>query len=235
MIDLTLPPRWHSALRAELDQPYIAELQGFLAAELAADTPVFPAVEDWFAALARTAPEDVRVVILGQDPYHGAGQAHGLSFSVRPGVRVRPSLRNIYKELHGDLGIPPASHGYLAHWADQGVLLLNTTLTVRAASPASHAGRGWERLTDAVIRVVDAGPQPVVFLLWGAHARTKATLVDASRHCVLQSAHPSPLSARTGFFGSAPFSKANAFLAAHGRGTIDWALPAIDQHGSISA
>lgn len=235
MIDLTLPPRWREALRAELGQPYVAQLRRFLAAEMAADTPVFPPADDWFAALDRTAPEDVRVVILGQDPYHGAGQAHGLSFSVRPGVRVPPSLRNIYKEVQGDLGVPPAQHGYLAHWADQGVLLLNTTLTVRSGSPASHAGRGWERLTDAIIRAVDAGPQPVVFMLWGAHAQKKAALVDATRHCVLRSAHPSPLSARTGFFGSAPFSKANAFLAAHGRGTIDWALPPVDQHGSIPA
>ena len=227
---MTLPhlhPSWRDALRAEWDSPYMAELQAFLAAEEAGGTCVFPSPEDRFAALDLTPLDQVRVVILGQDPYHGEGQAHGLSFSVRPGVRLPPSLRNIYKELASDLGLPPAAHGHLRRWAEQGVLLLNTTLTVRMGSAASHAGRGWERFTDAVVRAVDAQPQPSVFLLWGAHAQKKAAFVDAMRHCVIRSVHPSPLSARGGFFGSRPFSQANAFLAAHGRGTIDWALPPI--------
>lgn len=234
MADIRLHPSWNAALRTEFDQPYMIALERFLADEQAAGATVFPPPADRFAALALTPPDDVRVVILGQDPYHGAGQAHGLCFSVRPGVRVPPSLVNIYKEMESDLGIPRADHGYLRHWAEQGVLLLNTTLTVRMGSAASHAGRGWERFTDAVIRRVDAGPHPVVFLLWGGHAQKKAAFVDATRHCVLRSAHPSPLSARGGFFGSRPFSRANAFLAEQGRGTIDWALPAIGGRGSNS-
>ena len=220
-----LPPHWRDALAAELDQPYLATLDAFLAAEQARGERMFPPEADRFAALALTPPEAVKVVILGQDPYHGEGQAHGLSFSVPPGVKIPPSLRNFFKELGHDLGIPPAAHGNLRHWAEQGVLLLNTTLTVRAGAAASHAGQGWERLTDAIVRVVDAGPEPVVFLLWGAHAQLKAWFVDAARHLVLRSVHPSPLSARGGFFGSRPFSQANAFLASHGRVPIDWALP----------
>ncbi len=203
----------------------MADLCAFLKAERDAGVDVFPPRADRFAALDLTPLDRVRVVILGQDPYHGAGQAHGLCFSVKPGVRVPPSLVNIYKELDSDLGIPRAGHGYLRHWAEQGVLLLNTTLTVRAGVAGSHAGRGWERFTDAVIRLVDAGPEPVVFMLWGAQAQKKAAFVDATRHCVLRSVHPSPLSARGGFFGSRPFSRANAFLVAHGRPPIDWALP----------
>ncbi|MBN2973756.1 uracil-DNA glycosylase [Roseomonas aeriglobus] len=225
MADIRLHPSWREPLQREFDQPYMAELQRFLADERAAGATVFPPESDWFAALDLTPRDKVRVVILGQDPYHGQGQAHGLGFSVRPGVRVPPSLVNIYKEMESDLGIPRADHGHLRHWAEQGVLLLNTTLTVRMGSPTSHAGRGWEQFTDAIIRLVDAGPHPVVFLLWGAHAQKKAAFVDTTRHCVIRSAHPSPLSARGGFFGSRPFSQANAFLAAHGRGTIDWALP----------
>jgi uracil-DNA glycosylase len=221
---LGIPQSWR-ALEAAIDPAAIADLQAFLAAEDAAGHRVFPPVAERFTALELTPPDQVRVVILGQDPYHGAGQAHGLSFSVPPGVRIPPSLANIYRELDGDLGIPRAAHGNLRHWAEQGVLLLNTTLTVREGEAASHAGRGWERVTDAVIRLVDAGPQPVVFMLWGAHAQRKAGFVDALRHCVLRSVHPSPLSARRGFFGSRPFSTANAFLIAHGRAPIDWALP----------
>lgn len=167
----------------------------------------------------------MRVVILGQDPYHGEGQAHGLSFSVRPGVRIPPSLVNIYKELQNDLGIPPARHGFLEHWAEQGVLLLNSVLTVERALAASHQKRGWETFTDAIIRAVNDQQQPVVFILWGSYAQKKAAFVDQSRHLVLRSAHPSPLSAHNGFFGTAPFSKANAFLEANGRPPIDWALP----------
>ncbi len=172
-----------------------------------------------------TPPDAVRVVILGQDPYHGQGQAHGLAFSVQHGVKVPPSLANIYKELEADLGIPRPSHGNLTHWARQGVLLLNNALTVEAANAGSHQGKGWEILTDAVVEAVAARPDPTVFILWGSHAQKKAARVAALQdgpHLVLKAQHPSPLSAYKGFFGSKPFSQANAFLQAHGRGTIDW-------------
>jgi uracil-DNA glycosylase len=169
----------------------------------------------------------VRVVILGQDPYHGPGQAHGLAFSVRPGVRVPPSLVNIYKELHADLGIPPARHGFLEHWARQGVLLLNTCLTVEQGLAASHKGRGWEGFTDAVIAQVTGRDRPCAFLLWGSHAQKKAAFVDSSRHLVLKAPHPSPLSAHAGFLGCRHFSRTNQWLAAQGQPPIDWALPPV--------
>jgi uracil-DNA glycosylase len=220
---LTLPAPWREALSAETAKPYFADLGRFVAAERAA-RQVFPPEEEVFAALAATAPADVRVVLLGQDPYHDDGQAHGMCFSVRPGVKVPPSLRNMFKELHADLDVPIPAHGYLGGWADQGVLLLNTVLTVRAHEAASHKGRGWEQFTDAVIRAVDAREQPAVFVLWGAHARKKAALIDRERHRIIEGAHPSPLSARL-FFGSRPFSKANAALAELGHREIDWALP----------
>ncbi len=216
---------WRGSLGPALDGASMAALEAFLEAEQAAGKRIFPAPADRFRAFDLTPLDRVRVVILGQDPYHGAGQAHGLCFSVQPGVRPPPSLVNIYKELQADLGIARAAHGFLDHWAEQGVLLLNTVLTVEEGQAASHRKRGWEPFTDAVIRLVSAKAEPVVFLLWGAHAQQKAALIDATRHLVLMAAHPSPLSARTGFFGSRPFSQANAFLAAHGRGTIDWALP----------
>jgi uracil-DNA glycosylase len=236
MIDHTLPPSWQ-ALTAEFEAPYMRALDAFLESERAAGAQVFPADADRFRALELTPLDQVRVVILGQDPYHGEGQAHGLSFSVREGVRTPPSLVNIYKELETDLGIPRASHGMLDHWAAQGVLLLNAVLSVRMGEAASHQKRGWERFTDAVIAAVNAQPNPVVFLLWGAYAQKKAAFVDdvtrcgeagGGRHLVIQSAHPSPLAARTGFFGSRPFSRANAFLETHGRTPIDWALPETD-------
>ena len=230
-----LHPSWRAALQAEIDAPEMAALDRFLAAEAAAGVAVYPPADDRFRALALTPLDAVRVVILGQDPYHGAGQAHGLSFSVRPGTRIPPSLTNIYKELEADLGIPRATHGFLEVWARQGVLLLNTVLSVRDGAPASHRGQGWERFTDAVIRAVAERDDPTVFLLWGAHAQQKAGLIAAAapagRHLVLASAHPSPLSARTGFFGSRPFSRANAFLERNGRGTIDWTLPALPIEG----
>ena len=168
----------------------------------------------------------MRVVILGQDPYHGEGQAHGLCFSVQPGVRIPPSLVNIYKEMQADLGIPPARHGFLEHWAKQGVLLLNSVLTVEMGRAASHQGQGWERFTDAVIRVVNEQEKPVVFILWGSYAQKKASFVDQRKHLVIRSPHPSPLSAHNGFFGSRPFSKANDFLVKHDRKPIAWELPA---------
>ena len=182
-------------LRGEFAKPYWAELQQFVAAERARTT-VYPPHEDVFAALHLTPFADVKVVILGQDPYHGAGQAHGLCFSVREGVPAPPSLVNIFKELHDDLGIDPPSHGCLDAWARQGVLLLNATLTVRARQAASHQGKGWETFTDEVLRAVNAKPERVVFILWGASARKKRGLVDTSRHVIIESAHPSPLSAQ---------------------------------------
>lgn len=210
-------------LRAQLEQPYWAELQQFVAEERARG-PVYPAPDEVFAALHLTPYETVKVLILGQDPYHGAGQAHGLCFSVRKGVRPPPSLENIFTELRDDLGIDPPGHGCLDAWARQGVLLLNATLTVRARAAASHQGKGWERFTDAVIEAVNAKPERVVFILWGASARKKRALVDTSRHVVIESAHPSPLSARNGFFGSRPFSRANAALVEAGRNPVDWRL-----------
>ncbi|WP_260597468.1 uracil-DNA glycosylase [Sphingomonas endolithica] len=220
-----LDESWRGKLAPALQGPHMAALADFLAAEDAAGKQVFPASHDRFRALALTPIDRVRVVILGQDPYHGEGQAHGLSFSVPPGVRPPPSLVNIYKELEADLGVPRARHGFLEHWAAQGVLLLNTVLTVEQGRAASHRGRGWEGFTDAVIAAVSAATAPSVFMLWGAHAQKKAALVDESHHLVLTAAHPSPLSAHNGFHGCRHFSRANAFLSEHGRGTIDWALP----------
>lgn len=219
-----IPPAWRPALAEVLTSPTAEALRAFLRAEYAAGATILPPPNLWFEALRRTPPECVRAVILGQDPYHGPGQAHGLSFSVRRGVAVPPSLRNIFQELRDDLGIPPARHGCLEAWADRGVLLLNTSLSVRAREPGSHAGRGWEAITDAVVAHVAAGP-PTAFLLWGRHAQEKAAQVDPNRHLVLRSAHPSPYAAAKGFFGSRPFSQANAFLEARGRGLIDWRLP----------
>ena len=228
--DVKLHPSWLEPLRAEFDSPYMAALKAYLVAEKAAGKRIFPKGTEWFRALDLTALEDVRVVILGQDPYHGEGQAHGLCFSVQPGVRPPPSLVNIYKELASDLGIPPVRHGFLEHWAQQGVLLLNAVLTVQMGLAASHRDRGWERFTDAVIRLINARPEPVVFMLWGSYAQKKAAFVDSidrgGRHLVLKAAHPSPLSAHNGFLGCKHFSKANAFLASHGQKPIDWALPA---------
>jgi uracil-DNA glycosylase len=214
---------WNPVLRAELTKPYWDELQAFVASERE-QHPVYPASGDVFAALHLTPRASTKVVILGQDPYHGPGQAHGLAFSVRPGVRFPPSLRNIFLELQSDLGIPPPVSGSLEPWARQGVLLLNTTLTVRGGASASHQGKGWEAFTDEVIKVVDAKPERVVFILWGASARRKRALVDTGRHTVLESAHPSPLSASAGFFGSRPFSRANAALVEAGREPVDWRL-----------
>ena len=221
---VTLHDSWKAPLQVEFDALYMAALKDFLVAEREKGKRIFPKGSEWFHALDVTPLEKVRVVILGQDPYHGEGQAHGLCFSVKPGVRPPPSLINIYKELQSDLGIAPPSHGNLEAWAKQGVLLLNAVLTVEAGLAASHQGKGWERFTDAVIRLVNDQPRPVVFILWGAYAQKKAAFVDRTRHLVLTSAHPSPLSAHNGFFGSRPFSKANAFLVAHGEEPINWDL-----------
>jgi uracil-DNA glycosylase len=214
---------WNPILRGEFEKPYWTDLMAFVAAERAAGE-VYPPAGEVFAALHLTAFTEVKVVILGQDPYHGPRQAHGLCFSVNPGVAVPPSLGNIFKELDADLGISPTASGDLRPWARQGVLLLNTTLTVRAHQPASHQGKGWERFTDEVIRALGNRAEHVVFLLWGAHARKKKALLDRRRHTIIESAHPSPLSAHRGFFGSRPFSAANAALEGAGLGPIDWRL-----------
>jgi uracil-DNA glycosylase len=211
-------------LRGEFDKPYWQELQSFVAAERASG-PVFPPHDEVFAALHLTTYAATKVLILGQDPYHGPDQAQGLCFSVRPGVDTPPSLVNIFKELSSDLGLTPPNHGSLVHWARQGVMLLNAVLTVRAHAAGSHANKGWETFTDQVIRTVNEKPEHVVFVLWGAYARKKKVLIDASLHTIIESAHPSPLSARNGFFGSRPFSRANAALNAAGREPIDWAIP----------
>ncbi len=219
-----LPPSWKAVLADEFTKPYFPRLQEFVAAERETHT-VYPPEADVYNAFKYTPYDEVKVLLLGQDPYHGANQAEGLCFSVRTGVPKPPSLVNIYKEMEADLGVPRAAHGFLEHWARQGVLLLNTVLTVQMGLAASHRDKGWERFTDAVVRLVAARDQPVVFMLWGSHAQKKAAFVDSTRHLVLRSPHPSPLSAHTGFFGSKPFSKANAFLVAHGEEPIDWALP----------
>ena len=213
---------WNPLLRAEFDKPYWSSLQSFVENERQHHA-VYPARENVFSALHHTSYADTKVLILGQDPYHGPNQAHGLCFSVQHGVAVPPSLVNIFKELHGDLGVPVPEHGNLQAWARRGVLLLNTTLTVRAGQAASHQGKGWETFTDEVIRVVNEKPF-VVFVLWGAHARKKKALIDATRHAIIESAHPSPLSAHNGFFGSRPFSKINAALRTAGMSDVDWSL-----------
>ncbi|HEY0325296.1 MAG TPA: uracil-DNA glycosylase [Allosphingosinicella sp.] len=224
-----LLPSWREALKAELDSPYMADLRAWLDAEHRSGKRIFPDSGNWLRALDLTPLDEVRIVILGQDPYHGEGQAHGLCFSVQPGVRTPPSLVNIYKELEADLAIPHAPHGHLEHWARQGVLLLNDVLTVEMGRAASHKGQGWERFTDAIVRAVAAKRDPVVFMLWGAPAQKKAAFVkiidEGGRHLVLKAPHPSPLSAYKGFLGCRHFSRANAFLEANGRDPIDWRLP----------
>ncbi|SEM63173.1 Uracil-DNA glycosylase [Stigmatella aurantiaca] len=220
-----LPTGWKKVLAGALEMPSAEALERFVDAERKKAT-VYPPEDEMFSAFQLTPPDGVRVLVLGQDPYHGPGQAHGLAFSVRPGVRLPPSLLNIFKELRSDLGLPPGMDGSLVPWAKQGVLLLNAVLTVRAGTPNSHAGHGWEAFTDAVIQAVSAGPQPVVFLLWGSYARKKKKLIDTGRHAILESAHPSPLSASQGFFGSRPFSRINQTLKEWGREPIDWRLPA---------
>ncbi|MFN3748288.1 MAG: uracil-DNA glycosylase [Sphingorhabdus sp.] len=225
--NIALHQSWKAPLLPEFETDYMAQLRAFLIAEKAAGKQIFPKGGEWFRAMDLTPLDKVRVVILGQDPYHGPGQAHGLCFSVKPGVPPPPSLVNIYKELQSDLGIERPRHGFLEHWAQQGVLLLNSVLTVEMAKAASHQGKGWERFTDAVIRLVNAKEEPVVFLLWGAYAQKKAAFVDTSKHLVLKAAHPSPLSAHNGFLGCRHFSKCNAFLESKGLAPIDWALPAL--------
>jgi uracil-DNA glycosylase len=227
--DIHLHESWKAPLLPEFEAEYMEQLRAFLVGEKAAGKTIYPKGSEWFRALDLTPLEQVRVVILGQDPYHGPGQAHGLCFSVKPGVRPPPSLLNIYKELETDLGLPRPRTGFLEPWARQGVLLLNSVLTVGAGKAASHQGKGWERFTDAVIAQVSARTTPVIFLLWGAYAQKKAAFVDdiakGGHHLVLKAAHPSPLAAHNGFFGCKHFSRCNAFLEQHGLAPIDWSLP----------
>ena len=225
-----LPPSWKPALAAELDQPYFRELEQFVAGERA-EHPVYPPAEQVFAAFEHTPFDQVRVLLLGQDPYHHReGQAHGLCFSVPHGVKLPPSLRNVYAELETDLGIAPVEHGNLTAWADRGVLLLNTVLTVRGRKAHSHAKKGWETFTDRVIDVLATRPEPLVFLLWGKPAQEKIPRIEAlgSQHEILAAPHPSPYSARTGFFGSRPFSRTNEALQRWGLPPIDWSLAGAD-------
>ncbi|MCX5212747.1 uracil-DNA glycosylase [Kitasatospora sp. NBC_00240] len=220
---LELPESWRGVLADEAGKPYFAELAAFVA-DQRAEHQVFPPAGQEFSALDATPYDKVRVLVLGQDPYHDDNQAHGMSFSVLPGVKTPPSLRNIFKELDADLGIPAPDNGYLMHWAEQGVLLLNAVLTVRAHEPNSHKAKGWEKFTDAVIKAVSDREEPVVFVLWGNYAKKKLPLIDTSRHVVVQGAHPSPLSAKL-FFGSRPFSQINEALDGFGVDPIDWRVP----------
>ena len=226
-----LNDRWKEPLAGEFASDYMSHLREFLLQEKAAGKQIYPKGGEYFRALDLTPLDQVRVVILGQDPYHGPGQAHGLCFSVQPGVRPPPSLVNIYKELESDLGLTRPMHGFLEHWAQQGVLLLNSVLTVEMANAASHRGKGWEQFTDAIVRLIAAKPEPVVFLLWGSYAQKKAAFVQSieqgGRHLVLKAPHPSPLSAHNGFFGCRHFSKTNTFLEQNGLTPIDWSLPAL--------
>lgn len=216
---------WRAALASELEQPYCHELAHFVAHERAAGKHIYPPAPLVFRAMNATSFDDVAVVILGQDPYHGPGQAHGLAFSVAEGVRLPPSLRNIFKEYASDLRLPPPASGDLTAWSERGVLLLNTVLTVEEGRPASHAGKGWERLTGRAIELLARHRQHVAFLLWGDKAQAHARHIDPDKHLVVRSAHPSPLSAHRGFFGSRPFSRVNQYRAAHGLAPIDWQLP----------
>jgi len=221
--EFTLPQSWREVLAGETAKPYFRQLAEFVARERATNQ-VFPPPGEVFSALEATPYGQVKVLLLGQDPYHDDNQAHGMCFSVKRGVRVPPSLRNVYKELLADLGVPAPDHGNLQAWADQGVLLLNAVLTVRAHEANSHKAKGWETFTDAVIRAVNDQPDPVVFVLWGGYAKKKLPLIDTSRHVVVQGAHPSPLSAKL-FLGSRPFSQVDKALAELGRSPVDWRLP----------
>lgn len=214
---------WSKLLDDEFQKDYYLELRRFLRNEYRTKT-TYPDMYDIFNALHYTDYRDVKVVILGQDPYHGPNQAHGLSFSVKPGVPAPPSLKNIYKELHSDLGCYIPNNGYLKKWADQGIMLLNTVLTVRAGEANSHKNLGWELFTDKIIRLLNNREDPIVFILWGSNAQTKLNIIDQSKHSIIKSVHPSPLSAHRGFFGSKPFSKTNKFLASIGKNPLDWQI-----------
>lgn len=216
---------WKKVLGDEFKKPYMADLKDFLVSELSAGQTIYPKGAEYFAALNQTPFEKVKVVVIGQDPYHGPDQAHGLCFSVKPGIPVPPSLVNIYKELYGDLGIEPRKHGFLSYWAEQGVLMLNSVLTVRHGAAGSHQNKGWETFTDAIIQEINEKQEDIVFVLWGAYAQKKGKLIDRNKHFVIESVHPSPLSAHRGFFGTKPFSKINQFLLEKSKIPIDWELP----------
>ncbi|MCY9665425.1 uracil-DNA glycosylase [Paenibacillus alginolyticus] len=215
---------WATLLGSEFEEPYFNALQQFLDEEYTTQT-IFPEQSEIYRALHLTSYANTKVVILGQDPYHGRGQAHGLSFSVKPGILTPPSLQNMYKELQSDLGCYIPDNGYLKAWAEQGVLLLNTVLTVRSDMPNSHKGKGWERFTDKIITTLSDREKPIIFVLWGSHAQAKQRLIDTTRHVIIKSVHPSPLSSYRGFFGSKPFSQANAYLRDFGSSEIDWQIP----------
>ena len=224
-MSIDLEPSWLEVLKPEFDKDYMKQLRLFLQAEKQAGVKIYPKGNDIFNAFKHTRFDDVKVVILGQDPYHGPGQAHGLSFSVQKRVRIPPSLQNIYKELQTDIpGFTIPNHGDLTEWADQGVLLHNATLTVREAQPNAHQKSGWENFTDKVISEISARKSGVVFILWGSFAKSKARLIDAHKHTILAGVHPSPLSAHNGFFGSKPFSKTNAVLVKQGQQAINWQI-----------
>ncbi len=225
---------WQRVLAHEFEADYMQALRAFLAAEKARKKVIYPHSSEWFNALNFTPLEQVKVVILGQDPYHGPGQAHGLCFSVRPEVRIPPSLVNIYKELATDLQIPPAAHGCLESWARQGVLLLNSVLTVEQGRAASHQGQGWERFTDRIIHILNDQHEGIVFMLWGSYAQKKGAFIDTHRHRVLKAPHPSPLSAHRGFFGCGHFSKANTYLTEQGKAPIRWELPPLEADSQAS-
>ena len=222
---IRLEAGWLAQLAPEFDRHYMGELRNFLREEKRRGRRIFPPGDEIFSAFAHTPLDRVKVVILGQDPYHGEGQAHGLCFSVRRGTAIPPSLQNIYREIHDELGLPVPDHGDLTAWADRGVLLLNSVLTVECARAASHRGKGWERFTDRVIEVINREREGVVFMLWGSYAQRKGAIIDRERHLVLQAPHPSPLSAHRGFFGCGHFRAANEYLEARGEEPIDWRLP----------
>ncbi|MBO9620942.1 MAG: uracil-DNA glycosylase [Niabella sp.] len=221
-MEVAIEPSWKKELTDEFKKPYFESLANHLKTEKQAGKVIYPAGANIFNAFNTTPFDKVKVLLLGQDPYHGPGQAHGLCFSVLKGVPPPPSLVNIYKELHDDIGLPIPRTGDLTPWAQQGVFMLNASLTVRAGEPMSHAKIGWATFTDAVIKKVSDDKQNIVFILWGRFAQEKAVLIDASKHCIIKSAHPSPLSAHNGFFKSKPFSKTNEYLVAHGIDPIDW-------------
>lgn len=225
MREIGLTNSWKQRIGSEFEQGYMQELRQFLLQRKQAGAQIFPPGKKVFNALKSTPFEQVKVVIIGQDPYHGPGQAHGLSFSVPAGMRIPPSLKNIYKELQQDTGFIIPQHGYLKNWADQGVLLLNAVLTVEQAQAGAHQAKGWEKFTDRIIEVLNSESKHLVFMLWGAYAQRKGEIVDAAKHCVLKAPHPSPLSAHRGFLGCRHFSQANNYLQAQGREAIDWQLP----------
>ena len=222
-VDPKIDESWKNVLKEEFTKDYFSSLKAFLIEEEAKHT-VFPKNKDIFTAYNRVKFDDVKVVVIGQDPYHGVNQAHGLAFSVLEGTRFPPSLLNIFKELHDDIGCPLPKQGNLLKWAEQGVFLINAVLTVRAANAGSHRGKGWEYFTDATIKAISDNLENVVFILWGKPAQMKEKLIDGSKHCILKAPHPSPLSAYRGFFGSKPFSQTNIYLKAHGKQEIDWCL-----------